>query len=64
MLVQDELGQLQPQLQQEQQHIFANTEQIQHFSQIEMLRDYPEQVKKLLSKLKGIGADLVVKRLI
>lgn len=64
VLVQDELGQLQPQLQQEQQHIFANTEQIQHFSQIEMLRDYPEQVKKLLSKLKGIGADLVVKRLI
>lgn len=64
VLVQDELGQLQPQLQQEQQHIFANTQQIQHFSQIEMLRDYPEQVKKLLSKLKGIGADLVVKRLI
>ncbi len=64
VLVQDELGQLQPQLQQEQQHIFANTQQIQHFSQIEMLRDYPEQVKKLLNKLKGIGADLVVKRLI
>ncbi len=64
VLVQDELGQLQPQLQLEQQHILANTQQIQHYTQIEMLKDYPEQVQKLLSKLKGIGADLVVKRLI
>lgn len=64
VLVQDELGQLQPQLQLEQQHILENTQQIQHYTQIEMLKDYPEQVQKLLSKLKGIGADLVVKRLI
>ena len=64
ILVEDELGQLQPQLQQEQQIILANTTAIGHFSQIEMMRDYPEQVKKLLSKIKGVGVDLVLKRLI
>lgn len=64
ILLQDELGQLQQQLQQEQQHILANTSQIKHFSQIEMVKDYPEPVQKLLSKIKSVGADLVVKRLI
>jgi CDP-diacylglycerol--serine O-phosphatidyltransferase len=64
ILVEDELGQLQPQLQQEQKIILANTTAIGHFSQIEMMRDYPEQVKKLLSKIKGVGVDLVLKRLI
>ena len=64
ILVDDELGQLQPQLQHEQQIILANTSTIRHYTQIEMIRDYPEQVKKLLSKIKGVGVDLVLKRLI
>lgn len=64
ILLDDELGQLQPQLQLERQQIFSHTQLVRHFSEIEMTRDYPEQVKKLLGKLKGVGADLVVKRLI
>lgn len=64
ILVDDELGQLQPLLLQEQQQIFANTSQIRHFSQLEMLKDYPEPVQKLLSRARGIGLDLVLKRLI
>ncbi len=64
ILVDDELGQLQNQLQTEQMQIFANTQKVDHFSQIEMVRDYPEQVRKLLGKIKGVGVALVVKRLI
>lgn len=64
ILVEDELGQLQAALGQEQEQIFLNTRSVRHFSEIEMVRDYPEPVRKLLSKIKGIGADMVLKRLI
>ncbi|RVU33077.1 CDP-diacylglycerol--serine O-phosphatidyltransferase [Rheinheimera riviphila] len=64
ILVDDELGQLQAQLQVEQTQIFANTKKVDHFTEIEMVRDYPEQVRKLLGKIKGVGVALVVKRLI
>jgi len=64
ILVNDELGQLQAQLSHEQQQIFVNTTKISHFSQIEMMRDYPEPVQKLLAKIKGVGVDMVLKRLI
>lgn len=64
ILVEDELGQLQGLLAQEQQYIFQNTTKVSHFSAIEMMRDYPEPVQKLLAKIKGVGADLVLKRLI
>jgi CDP-diacylglycerol--serine O-phosphatidyltransferase len=55
---------LQAQLSHEQQQIFVNTTKITHFSQIEMMRDYPEPVQKLLAKIKGVGVDMVLKRLI
>lgn len=64
ILVEDELGQLQAALGHEQEQIFLNTRSVRHFSEIEMVRDYPEPVRKLLSKIKGIGADMVLKRLI
>ena len=64
ILVEDSLGQLSAKLQQEQQQLFVNTTQITHYSQIEMMRDYPAAVKKLLGRIKGVGADLVLKRLI
>lgn len=64
ILVEDELGQLQAALGYEQEQIFLNTRSVRHFSEIEMVRDYPEPVRKLLSKIKGIGADMVLKRLI
>ena len=64
ILVNDELGQLQAQLSHEQQQIFLNTSKINHFSEIEMMRDYPEPVQKLLAKIKGVGVDMVLKRLI
>lgn len=64
ILVEDSLGQLSAKLQQEQQQLLVNTTQITHYSQIEMMRDYPAAVKKLLGRIKGVGADLVLKRLI
>jgi CDP-diacylglycerol--serine O-phosphatidyltransferase len=64
ILVEDQLGQLSAKLQHEQQQLFVNTTQISHYSQIEMMRDYPEPVKKLLGRIKGVGVDLVLKRLI
>lgn len=64
ILIEDNLGQLSAKLQHEQQQLLVNTQQISHFSQIEMMRDYPAPVKKLLGRIKGVGADLVLKRLI
>ncbi len=62
--VEDELQQLKALLEQEKQVITAHANEIVHYSEIETLRDYPEVVQKLLSQLRRIGADLVVKRLI
>lgn len=64
ILVEDELGQLQAALGHEQEQLFLNSRSVRHFSEIDMVRDYPEPVRKLLSKIKGIGADMVLKRLI
>ena len=62
--VEDELQQLKALLEQEKQVITAHANEIVHYSEIETVRDYPEVVQKLLSQLRRIGADLVVKRLI
>lgn len=62
--VEDDLQQLKTLLEQEKQVITAHTSEIVHYSEIETVRDYPEVVQKLLSQLRRIGADLVVKRLI
>ena len=62
--VEDELQQLKALLEQEKQVITAHASEIVHYSEIETVRDYPEVVQKLLSQLRRIGADLVVKRLI
>lgn len=64
IFVEDHLGQLTSQLQQEEQHLLQNTSHVAHYTQIEMMRDYPEPVQKLLGRVKGLGADLVLKRLI
>lgn len=64
ILVHDQHAELQPALTLEQQHIFQHTTLVSHYSQIEMMRDYPEQVRKLLGKVKGVGVDMVLKRLI
>lgn len=62
--VEDDLQQLKALLEQEKQVITAHASEIVHYSEIETVRDYPEVVQKLLSQLRRIGADLVVKRLI
>ncbi len=64
IFVEDHLGQLAVQLQREEQHLLQNTTHVGHYSQIEMMRDYPEPVQKLLGRIKGIGVDMVLKRLI
>jgi CDP-diacylglycerol---serine O-phosphatidyltransferase len=62
--VEDDLQQLKTLLEQEKQVITAHASEVVHYSEIETVRDYPEVVQKLLSQLRRIGADLVVKRLI
>ncbi|CAI3805152.1 CDP-diacylglycerol--serine O-phosphatidyltransferase [Rheinheimera sp. MM224] len=62
--VEDDLQQLKALLEQEKQVITAHASEVVHYSEIETVRDYPEVVQKLLSQLRRIGADLVVKRLI
>jgi CDP-diacylglycerol--serine O-phosphatidyltransferase len=62
--VEDDLQQLKTLLEQEKQVITAHASEVVHYSEIETVRDYPDVVQKLLSQLRRIGADLVVKRLI
>lgn len=48
----------------EQQLIMDNTQPISDFTDVETVKDYPDDVRKLMSKIRGIKADFVLKRLI
>jgi CDP-diacylglycerol--serine O-phosphatidyltransferase len=50
--------------QEERENILAHTRRISHFDQIEQIKDYPEQVRKLLARIHRVRAHILLKRII
>jgi len=62
LLVDDPQGFLMPALTQEKEVIFKNTKQVNHFTQLPNLKNYPEKPRKLLKKIQITQIDKVLKR--
>ncbi|MDC7708738.1 CDP-diacylglycerol--serine O-phosphatidyltransferase [Vogesella indigofera] len=64
LLLHDPTGQLRQQTAAELDNIRRHTRLLQHYRQLETLRDYPAAVKTLLSRLKRIRLDRLLNRLL
>lgn len=64
LLVQDPHQLLTESFAQERQHILQHAGRLQHFSQLEQVKDYPEEVRRLLVRLQRFKAHLLLKQLI
>ncbi len=64
LLVYDRRHHLRAQFNGERENILANTKRISHFDQIEQIKDYPEQVRKLLARIHRVRAHILLKRII
>jgi CDP-diacylglycerol--serine O-phosphatidyltransferase len=64
LLLHDPAGQLLQQTAAELDNIRRHTKLLQHYRQLETLRDYPAAVKTLLGRLKRIRLDRLLNRLL
>ncbi len=64
ILVQDEKGCWKQSFEQEQQHILEHAQCLYHYSQIDTLHSYPAPVKKILSRIRRIKADFLLRRIL
>lgn len=64
LLVQDPHQLLTESFAQERQYILQHAGRLQHFSQLEQVKDYPEEVRRLLVRLQRFKAHLLLKQLI
>jgi CDP-diacylglycerol---serine O-phosphatidyltransferase len=64
LLLQDESGAWQDKFQQEQAHILQHTERLYHYSQIETLQKYPAPVKKVMTRIRRLKADFLLRRIL
>jgi CDP-diacylglycerol---serine O-phosphatidyltransferase len=64
LLIDDPKQQIKGLLDKELLAILANTREIKHFNEIEDITDYPDNVKKLLIRMRRFKADRLVKGLI
>ena len=64
LLIEDPHKELQPLMQQELDNILVQTRQIKDYKEIDDLKSYPDKVKQLISRLKRIKADKIIKGII
>ncbi|MCE0556966.1 CDP-diacylglycerol--serine O-phosphatidyltransferase [Motilimonas sp. E26] len=64
LLLQDKSGALADMQEKELELILAHTTRINHYKQIETLEDYPQQVQRLLGRMRVFRADNMVKRIL
>jgi len=62
LLIDDKQGQLSAMFEQEHQHIIKHTQQINHWQEIESPEDYPELVRKWLTRFRRINFDKLFKQ--
>lgn len=64
LLLQDKESLLANEFAREQQQILQHTRRLAHFSELEQITDYPDQVRRLLVRLQRFKAHLLLKQLI
>ncbi|BDM64354.1 CDP-diacylglycerol--serine O-phosphatidyltransferase [Shewanella sp. NFH-SH190041] len=64
LLITDEEGVYAEQFAEEQAFILTHTNRLFHFSQVETLQSYPAPVKKLMSRINRIKADILLRRIL
>ncbi|MGI2261467.1 CDP-diacylglycerol--serine O-phosphatidyltransferase [Shewanella sp. GXUN23E] len=64
LLITDEEGHWAEQFASEQAFIMEHTTRLYHYSQIETIQSYPAPVKKLLSRINRIKADILLRRIL
>ncbi|MCL2914979.1 CDP-diacylglycerol--serine O-phosphatidyltransferase [Shewanella corallii] len=64
LLITDEQGHWAEQFADEQAFILEHTTRLYHYSQIETIQQYPAPVKKLLSRINRIKADILLRRIL
>ena len=64
MLVDDPEQELSPLMNEELNNIFEHTRQIGSYKGIDDMDTYPEKVKQLISRLRRIKADIIIKGII
>ncbi|MBV7416268.1 CDP-diacylglycerol--serine O-phosphatidyltransferase [Aeromonas sp. sif2433] len=64
LLVHDQHRHLRERFAEERANILAHARRISHFDQIEQIKDYPEQVRKLLARIHRVRAHILLKRII
>ncbi|MCL1059999.1 CDP-diacylglycerol--serine O-phosphatidyltransferase [Shewanella gelidimarina] len=64
LLLQDDNESWKEQFEAEQTHILQHTERLYHYSQIETLHNYPEPVRKIMTRIKRLRADFLLRRIL
>ncbi|MEL0637169.1 CDP-diacylglycerol--serine O-phosphatidyltransferase [Marinomonas sp. TI.3.20] len=64
LLIQDSNGQLEEKFSAEFDNIFAHTQRVASYRQLESIRDYPYKIKRLLKKIIRTRADRLLKRIL
>ena len=64
LLLHDECGAWKEKFAQEQAHILQHTERLYHYSQIETLNKYPAPVRKIMTRIRRLKADFLLRRIL
>ncbi|CAM3371307.1 CDP-diacylglycerol--serine O-phosphatidyltransferase [Shewanella violacea] len=64
LLLHDECGAWKEKFEEEQAHILQHTERLYHYSQIESLNDYPAPVRKIMTRIRRLKADFLLRRIL
>lgn len=64
LLLHDESGSWKEKFEQEQAHILEHTERLFHYSQIDTLQKYPTPVKKVMTRIRRLKADFLLRRIL
>ncbi|MCG9696693.1 CDP-diacylglycerol--serine O-phosphatidyltransferase [Shewanella sp. Isolate11] len=64
LLLQDVEGCWRQQFKDEQAYILQHTQRLNHYKEIETLKDYPVQVRKIMNRIRRLRADLLLRRIL
>ncbi|MGI1945334.1 CDP-diacylglycerol--serine O-phosphatidyltransferase [Shewanella glacialipiscicola] len=64
LLIQDETGCWKTQFEAEQTHILEHTQRLYHYSQVDTLQSYPAPVKKIMTRIRRLKADFLLRRIL
>ncbi|MGL4447300.1 MAG: CDP-diacylglycerol--serine O-phosphatidyltransferase, partial [Shewanella sp.] len=48
----------------EQAHILEHTQRLYHYSQVDTLQNYPAPVKKIMTRIRRLKADFLLRRIL